>query len=98
MFAGIYIIRIFALVIFEILIIGDFYYGRNIRKKELGLAATHVIRPKNKVSLCQYGGSRKEEMEATPIQGWSVCIRKEYQKSPWVMIVYKYETSVSKNN
>ena len=52
MFAGIDIIRIFALVIFEILIIGDFYYGRNIREKELGLAATHVIRPKNKVLLC----------------------------------------------
>ena len=44
-------IRIFALVIFEILIIGDLCYEKYKYKKELGLAATHVIRPKMNCAL-----------------------------------------------
>jgi hypothetical protein len=80
MFAGIDIIRIFALVIFEILIIGDFYYGRNIRKKELGLAATHVIRPKIKSCSANMVEAEKKKWKPHQAKG-EVCAYARSTKS-----------------
>jgi hypothetical protein len=37
--------------------------------KGAGIGRHSCNQAKNKVLLCQYGGSRKEEMEATPSQG-----------------------------